>query len=146
MPVSGRKPKPEGLKRNRVQSPIDWSVVPNTPHTGGPKLPRREQGWPAMTQRWWKAVSTMPHCRLWSDSDWSFALDTAIVAAAFHSGSVAAAAELRHREKLLGTTLDARRDLRIRYVDPGAKAEAEDQGEEAVPGVASLDDYRASLD
>ncbi len=72
-------------------------------------------------------------------------MDTAIVAAAFHSGSVAAAAELRQREKILGTTLDARRDLRIRYVDPGAPAETEDQGEEA-PSVASLDDYRASLD
>jgi hypothetical protein len=30
-------------------------------------------------------------------------------------GSVTAASELRQREKILGTTLDARRDLRIRY-------------------------------
>lgn len=148
VPVTGRKPKPEGQKRNRVQSPIDWAVVPNTPHAGGPRLPRREQGWPTATKRWWTAVSTMPHCRLWSESDWAFALDTAIVAAAFHSGDMRAAAELRQREKVLGTTLDARRDLRIRYVDPGAPAPAEDedQGEEAVPRVASLDDYRASLD
>lgn len=148
MAVRGTKPKPEGQKRNRVQSPIDWAVVPNTPFTGGPKLPRREQGWPAATVRWWKAVSSMPHCRLWSESDWAFALDTAQVAAAFHSGDVRAAAELRLRDKVLGTTLDARRDLRIRYVDPGAPAPeaGEERGEEAVPRVASLDDYRASLD
>lgn len=145
MAVRGTKPKPEGQKRNRVQSPIDWAVVPNTPHTGGPRLPRREQGWPAMTKRWWATVSSMPHCRLWADSDWAFALDTALVAAAFHGGDMRAAAELRNREKLLGTTLDARRDLRIRYVEPGSPA-PEEPAEEEAPRVASLDDYRASLD
>jgi hypothetical protein len=148
MPVTGRKPKPDGQKRNRVQSPIDWAVVPNVPFDGGPRLPRREQGWPTLTKRWWSTVSSMPHCSLWSDADWQYAIDTAIVAAAFHGGDVRAAAELRYREKQLGTTFDARRDLRIRYVDP-AKADApegaEDQAEEA-PRVANLDDYRASLD
>jgi hypothetical protein len=67
------------------------------------------------TRDWWEAVSTMPHCRLWTKSDWAFALDTAMVHASSVYGSVTAASELRQREKILGTTLDARRDLRIRY-------------------------------
>lgn len=149
MPIQGRKPKPEGQKRNRVQSPIDWAVVPNVPFEGGPDLPERESGWPAGTVRWWKAISAMPHCRLWSETDWAFALDTARVHAAFQSGHMPSAAELRLRDKVLGTTFDARRDLRIRYVDPVQQQladEAEDQGEEATPRVASLDDYRSSLE
>lgn len=140
MAVRGTKPKPDGQKRNRVKSPIDWTEVADVPFTDGPALPEREQGWPAATQRWWSAVSTMPHCRLWSDADWQFALDTARVAAAFHAGDVRAAAELRLRDKTLGTTMDARRDLRIRYVDP-----AKVTTEEAPAGVASLDAYRSAI-
>ncbi len=48
---------------------------------------------------------------------------TALVAAAFHGGDTRSAAELRQREKVLGTTMDSRRDLRIRY--PGAAAKHE---------------------
>lgn len=218
VPIVGRKPKPDGMKRNRVKSPIDWVEVIDKPFNGEiPPLPERPRGmeappvpepprplgrvglelwhkawkqaggapvdaeallvlceqmdervalrvkvikekdwrsraalrvldqqvaaglaslamsssqtipeeWPAETRRWWGAVSHMPHCVLWSRADWQFALDTAIVAAAFHSGDVRIAAELRQREKVLGTTHDARRDLRIRYVEPEPD-EAED--------------------
>lgn len=91
--------------------------------------------WPAETRRWWRAVSRMPHCALWTESDWQYALDTACVAAAFHSGDARVAGELRQREKVLGTTQDARRDLRVRYVEPV------DEGE-APAGVAVMDRYR----
>ena len=141
MPVAGRKPKPDGQKRNRVAPVHDWTEVPNVPFAGGPKLPARmpdSKGWPAWTKRWWKAVSSMPHCALWEDGDWQFALDTALIAAAFHSGDTKSATELRQREKILGTTVDARRDLRIRYVEPAAELEE-------AAGVTSIDDYRASL-
>lgn len=134
MPVAGRKPKPDGQKRNRMPPVHDWTEVPNLPYSGKrPTLPKtrgrlikmtgaaeRYDDVPvhAMTRRWWKAVSSMPHCALWTDTDWGFALSTAIVADRFYYGEPAAAGELRQREKLLGTTLDSRRDLRIRYVDP----------------------------
>ena len=78
----------------------------------------------------------MPHCSLWSRADWQFALDTAEVHARFVAG--AGATELRIREKLLGVTLDARRDLRIRYVQA-----AEGVGDvEAPANVLNLDDFR----
>lgn len=141
MPVEGRKPKPDGQKRNRHQPTYDWLEVPNEPFSSGPKLPsRRTEGraWPARTKQWWSAISTMPHCVLWTPTDWEFAIDTALVAAEFHAGDTRAAAELRQRERLLGSTLDSRRDLRIRYVD-----QAEEPNEMA--GVTSMADFRASL-
>ena len=76
----------------------------------------------------------MPHCSLWTEADWQFAIDTACVAAAFHAGDARVAGELRQREKVLGTTADARRDVRIRYLPPTEPEEA--------PGVAVMDRYR----
>lgn len=82
----------------------------------------------------------MPHCVVWSPSDWQFAIDTALVAAEFHDGKVAAATELRNRERVLGTTADFRRDIRVRYIDPDAAERPE------VAGVTSLDEYRDLYD
>jgi hypothetical protein len=77
----------------------------------------------------------MPHCVLWSASDWDYAETTAGIAAEVHEGNWRAATELRNREKTLGTTMDFRRDLRIRYVSV-------DQGDAAPSEVTHLADYR----
>lgn len=138
--VTGRKPKPDGQKRNHHKPTYDWVEVPAVPFSGGPSLPSRRSGnraWPARTKRWWAVISTMPHCVLWEASDWEYALDTAYVAAEFHAGDVRVATELRNREKWLGTTFDARRDLRIRYVDPSENEEP--------AGVTRINDYRAAV-
>ena len=65
----------------------------------------------------------------------SFALDTLELAADFHkTGEPRFGTELRNREKVLGTTLDYLRGLRIRYVDakPASPPAA----------VANIADYR----
>lgn len=120
------------------------------PFAHAPKLPaKRLQGkaWPPLTRRWWKAISTMPHCVLWTDSDWQYAIDTALIAAEFHDGDVKAAAELRAREKLLGNTVEHRRDMRIRYIDPDAAEASPLIEDEDAPsaGVAQMEDYRNVL-
>jgi hypothetical protein len=79
----------------------------------------------------------MPHCTLWQESDWAFAFDTAIVAAAFHGGELKRAEELRIREKTLGTTLDSRRGLRIRYAAPVEQTEG--------AKVTAIAEYRKAL-
>jgi hypothetical protein len=141
MPVPGRAPKPDGQKRNRVKPTYEWTEVPDVPFNGRvPALPKHPLGWPALTKRWWQAISRMPHCVLWTDTDWQYAIDTAVVAAAFHRGDVRAAAELRNREKVLGTTFDTRRALRIRYLSPDAEENEDDAS------VTALADYRAMLD
>lgn len=138
MPVAGRKPKPPGQAVTRHKPTHDWTEVHDVPFTGGPKLPPRMPNgltWPAGTRRWWAVVTSMPHCTLWAAADWEFALDTAYVKGIFHmQGSNAYATELRNRERVLGTTADYRRDLRIRYVDQVPA--------EAPVDVTVLDDYR----
>ena len=142
MPVRGQKPKPDGLKRNRVKPAFEWNDVPDVPFEAAPPLPSRRLGgkaWPAATRRWWAAVSTMPHCVLWTETDWLYAIDTAYVHGQFIAeADMKAEAALFRREKLLGTTVDSRRDLRIRYIDPGLA--------EADASVTDLVDYRAMLD
>ena len=139
MPIRGSKPS-EQPSRRRNKPTHEWVEVSDTPFQGGPSLPRTRAGqpsWPAATKRWWKAIRRMPHCILWADSDWSFALDTAILSAHFHRGDIKVAAELRQRERIIGTTVDSRRDLRIRYV-PEAQ-------EEVRTGVTAIEEYRKRL-
>jgi hypothetical protein len=129
MAMAGRKPADRPTV-TRHKPTVDWTEVVNVPYDGDrPELPASRQvmnpkgelqEWPLekRTLDWWQAVSTMPHCVLWSKSDWMFAVDTAMVHADAAHGKTTAMAELRMREKIMGTTVDARRDLRIRYIDP----------------------------
>lgn len=156
MPVRGQKPKPAHLKRNRMPV-LEFTEVPNVPNELAPALPKwsrryrpiwekdapQPRDWPEATRRWWGTISRMPHAALWQPSDWQFAYDTALVAAAFHCGQVRFAKELRDREKILGTTFDARRDLRIRYIEPGTGKES-DPAETA--SVTAMADYQRMVD
>lgn len=137
MPVAGRKPKPPGQAVNRNKPTHEWTEVENVPFEGAPSLPETKPNgdpWSAATQRWYAAISTMPHCKLWSPSDWMFAEHTARLVAAFDAGDYKQATEIRQREKKLGVTADDRRDLRIRYVEPKVDGPAAE--------VTNLDDYR----
>ncbi len=135
MPITGRKPKPDGQARNRVKSDIEWREVEDAPFVGGsPDLPpvtSTDESWPDLAVLWWETIRRMPHCVLWSDSDWVFALATADLVASYRSH----APEIRQREKILGTTDDARRDLRIRYIKP-------EQSNQSEGNVTSIDEYR----
>lgn len=153
--MAGAKPKADRTQvRHRVPPVHEWTDVPNVPFTGAPPLPPRDsadyidgkprhligesQGWPVSTLRWWKAISTAPHAKLWTSTDWEYVIDTAEAHARFAEGwrGCAAGTELRNREKMLGMTMDQRRDLRIRYVDPPPE-------QDALPAnVAVLDNFR----
>jgi hypothetical protein len=93
---------------------------------------------PEATKEWWESITSMPHCVLWSASDWAFCSDTALVHAQAVTGVISAMAELRQRERILGATYDSRRDLRIRYLD------ADDEPATLAP-VDSLDKRRQRL-
>ena len=54
-------------------------------------------------------------------------------AAHMTGGPIGLASDLRNREKVLGTRIDSRRDLRIRYTEPASSPPA---------GVTNLDHYR----
>lgn len=144
-------PKPQSRTNLTSKAPkTDWIDVLNEPYLGPkPELPKERQSMlkngeiiivpmgPA-TEEWWSRVSSMPHCAIWTPTDWQFALDSAKVHSAAQAGSMPANVELRQREKTMGTTFEARRDLRIRYVDP--------QVLESIPApVTSIDDRRSRL-
>lgn len=137
MAVVGAKPKPEGTTVTRSPQQHNWTEVQNVPYAG-PVPVSLPQGLERATREWWATVKRLPHAILWTDGDWRFALATVYVAERFFrgEGGVAMAAELRNREKILGLTLDARRDLRIRYVDPKP---AQPEG----ANVTRLADYRS---
>ena len=145
MPVTGPKPREDREQvrhRNPVAEGAEWLEVVDLPHDG-PKLGARPEspgilsdrplgmpaGWPDATLEWWEAVRTMPHAARWSRAEWATAMTAAEAHARFVEGwkGCASGAEVRQREKLLGMTADARRDLRIRYVkapDPDAELPA----------------------
>lgn len=138
MPVAGRKAKPAGQAVNRHKPTHDWVEVENVPYSGGPGLPeRRSDGrrWPDRTKAKWDTWRSMPHCRLWAAAEWDFALDSIEYAALVHDGEPKWGTELRNREKVLGTTADFRRDLRIKYVEPAVN--------ESPAEVTRMDDYRS---
>jgi hypothetical protein len=142
MALPGTKPvedRSEVRRRNAAEPGTEWAEVPDVPFDGPPLGDRpvdsassegrpigvMATAWPDATLRWWEAVRTMPHGKLWTRAEWETARGAAETHARFVEGwrGCASGAELRQREKMLGMTRDARRDLRIRYVkaaDPNA--------------------------
>lgn len=158
MPVPGTKPTADRSQVRRRNAPLpgtEWTDVEDVPHDG-PKLGTRPAPavagldgppigvditrWPEATLEWWEAVRTMPHAALWSRAEWATARSAAETHARFVEGwkGCASGAELRQREKLLGMSADALRDLRIRYVEPKNAPAAGGPSAEVV----SLDAYR----
>lgn len=138
MAITGRKPKPQGQAVHRNKVVHDWTEIENVPFVGGPDLPEftaQRRAWQAPVRATWDAWRSMPHCKLWTGSDWAFALMTVELVALVYDGETKWAAEVRNRERVLGTTAEFRRDLRIRYVDPKDAAAAE-------AGVTNIADYR----
>lgn len=133
--MGGRGPAPKDpARRRRRNLPVyEWLDVEDVPYSGPIPVELPEDFCEA-TRHWWAVCSTMPHCVLWAESDWHFALDTARIAEVFNRNPAKVQRELRQRERVLGFTFDARRYLRIRYVEREAP----------VPdGVRSITDYRA---
>ena len=139
MAIRGAKPKPAGQARHRNPVVHEWIEVPNAPFEGGPELPERRcngRPWSERTRQSWEAWRSMPHCKLWGPSDWAFALTAIELAGFVHDGEARCATELRAWQKVMGTTMDARRDQRIRYVDPVP------EGGGTAVGVTNIADYR----
>lgn len=128
MPAPGKKPNEGQPTKYAPRAAVDWIEVPDVPYTGPkPEIPVSRQVMTprgesethpisALTVQWWNVISSMPQCAIWSPADWQFAVDTVLVHAEAMNGRSNAMAELRQRERIMGTTIDARRDIRIRYV------------------------------
>lgn len=138
MARTGRPPKEDRSQVRHRHATKEWTEVADRPYTGpSPDLPESVE-WPPQTLAWWEKLRRMPHCSLWSSTDWESALTCALVHAEVWSGSLTRANELRLRERELGTTDDARRGLRIRYVSPDAEVKKVDDDPAPVDNVRRL--------
>lgn len=153
----------KSVKHGRTPS-ADWTEVADTPYLGpSPDLPRlsNRRKWTDIVVEWWETTRSMPHCVLWTPSDWQFAVETALMKDLFwrnySDGDMKGtmATEIRRRESQLGTTAEALRQLRIRYVKSGAVDEpaphrdpvvVEQTGQpDGIATVTPLDERRARL-
>lgn len=159
MALPGRAPKDVRLGRGLS---AEWTEVPNQPYTGpSPDLPELDEViWYREVAQWWEVVRHMPHCGLWSEADWMFALETAFAKQDwwknFYSDRTIFAnksTEIRRREDQMGFTAEARRKLRIRYVDTepdeskptGPVRKTPVKGGQKKASVTSLDSRRGRL-
>jgi len=119
-------PAPKVVKHGH--SGGEWTDVPDAPYTGPgsdrdlPDIPGLP--WYETTVAWWQIVRQMPHCRLWTEADWIYAIEVAVLKnqiwGELFGGALPAnlLSEERQRLALLGLTMEQRRKLGIRYVDP----------------------------
>lgn len=136
--MGGRGPAPKDPdKRARRNKQPELRVILTEPATQ-PELPRfsvEEDGelteftWPGATQEWWRMWAEHPISDEFSDADWSFLLDTALVHAAVWSGSIKYAGELRLRVAKFGVTPEDRARLRIMFAIAD-KAEGDEPAEQ----------------
>jgi hypothetical protein len=87
----------------------------------GPELPDSFE-WPDATLRWWQTWRTSAQAQKFTETDWSFLVDTAVLHAEFWLGdrSRSVAAELRLRVAKLGATPEDRARLRLQVGEPDA--------------------------
>lgn len=143
---AGRQPAEDRstvVTRNKPKT--SWVEIPDRPFEEGKArdLPAMTGfGWPAATVRWWNTIRTMPHCVLWTESDWMYAVDTAYVHRLFiMTSGEKGGAEVRARGRHMGITEEARRTLLIKYVDPATlKPDLS-----AVADVTAIDNVKAMV-
>lgn len=148
-------PEPAARKLGRTPN-ADWTEVEDKPFTGKPPVALTakvlgERVHPLVAS-WWKTIARMPHCKLWTEADWLYAFDTAVLKQQWYRSPATAnlATEIRRREDQMGTTLEARRKLRIRYVTtepPAAEKPAprRGRGKKAAAPVVHINERRARL-
>lgn len=122
--MAGRGPAPKDpdARRRRNATP-ELTVLEADGKVYGPDLPDSME-WPAVTLDWWSTWRRSPQAQTFTDTDWSFLVDTAVLHAEFWLGNRAAAAELRLRVAKFGATPEDRARLKIAVGEPGARPAA----------------------
>lgn len=93
------------------------TVVQSDGSVRGPELPDSHE-WPDATRSWWHTWRCSAQAKGFTDTDWSFLLDTAVLHAEFWLGDRSVAAELRLRAAKFGATPEDRARLKIEIGEP----------------------------
>ena len=118
MAGKGFPPKDPSQRRRRNKYP-PTTVVTADGKTYGPELPETHE-WPEQTLKWWQTWRTCAQASTFTDTDWSFLIDTAVLHAEFWLGNRLVAAELRLRAAKFGATPEDRMRLKLEVGDPDA--------------------------
>lgn len=119
MPGTGPIPKDPSTRARRNKDPIGTTVLSFTPGEQ-PFLPA-DIDWHPQTIVWWSMWRETPLSALFTQTDWQFLLDTALIHHKFWSGNLAVAPELRLRCAKFGVTPEDRARLRIVFADADEK-------------------------
>ena len=109
----GPSPKPSDERSRRNADPAPESYVESDGELHGTELPEMDEGWPDATRKWWETWRRSAQAQAFTETDWSFLLDTALLHAEFWRGKSALAPELRLRVAKFGATMEDRARLRI---------------------------------
>ena len=120
--MAGRGPAPKDTRsRARDQKRLEeaLTIVTSDGTLHGPELPEGFE-WPAATVTWWETWRLSPQAKTFTDTDWSFLVDTAVMHAEFWLGDRSVAGELRLRVAKFGATPEDRMRLKIAVGEPAA--------------------------
>jgi hypothetical protein len=116
-PAGSRGKDPSQLRRRNKPVPPTELVADGKVY--GPELPDSFE-WPKATLAWWETWRTSAQAAKFTDTDWSFLIDTAVLHAEFWLGNRTLAGELRLRAAKFGATMEDRARLKISVGDPDA--------------------------
>ncbi|MGW1828813.1 phage terminase small subunit [Streptomyces tubercidicus] len=127
--MAGRGPAPKDpSKRRRRNADEPETVITPDDELRGPELPAGVLGvdkkgvpyeWHPMTVAWWDTWRTSPQAQTFTDTDWAFLLDTALMHTSMWSkGQWTLAAEVRLRAAKFGATPEDRARLKLKVDDP----------------------------
>ena len=120
--MAGRGPAPKGTRsRERDNRPELVTVIAPDGEVHGPDLPDSVD-WPDATRAWWQTWRTSAQAPLFTDTDWSFLLDTAVLHMEFWDGDRSVAPELRLRAAKFGATPEDRARLKLAIGQPSGPA------------------------
>jgi hypothetical protein len=115
----GAPPKDPSRRARRNADPIPTTKLVFEPgdQPDLPDLAPGDEPWPERTVAWWRMWGESPQAkaRMFSASDWSELMDTAVLHARFWAGDVKVAPELRLRVAKFGATMEDRARLRIQF-------------------------------
>jgi hypothetical protein len=144
----GPAPKDSSRRARRNAQPVALKVVEAIP-TSQPELPDfdiqvtvdggvewQRFEWPVRTREWWKMWAESPLSADFTQTDWDFLMDTALIHARYWGGDLKQAAELRLRVAKFGATPEDRARLRISF------AAADDAEDSRAQKVSSRDRAR----
>lgn len=138
--VTGPPPKDPSKRARNNKDPIPTRVVALVRSEAPSRLPDLHD-WHSHTHDWWGMWTRSPLAADFTEADWDFLLDTAVIHSAFWKGDMRVAGELRLRVAKFGVTPEDRARLRIVFADADEKDKAGAQP--AAPKYGSVRAIRA---